>query len=239
MTFISEVIIMFRYFLKVQITQWIYFTYSILLPLTMIIPKLSINGDASEPKIIATMLPWIGFLTLNNAITANADVIALREQGYLKQYKTLVTSLTVFTFSKQLVWFFMQTIEIFLISIVCAVLYQMNIVLLVPFFGASIMTYPILVSLCQLLILLPINSKALTVINYIFFAIAFFLAFSASKLWHLPLWSNPINLFSFCYNLIAMPRWLPILGYLGLLLSSLISGRLFLGFVNTAPVERS
>ena len=90
MTFISEVIIMFRYFLKVQITQWIYFIYSILLPLTMIIPKLSINGDASEPKIIATMLPWIGFLTLSNAITANADVIALREQGYLKQYKTLV-----------------------------------------------------------------------------------------------------------------------------------------------------
>ncbi|AKP65243.1 hypothetical protein FC99_GL001923 [Levilactobacillus koreensis JCM 16448] len=237
--FTNELIIMFRYFLKVQTTQWVFLGYSILLPLIMIIPNLSIATHSSSAATLNTILPWIGFLTFSNAITANSDVVTLREQGYLKQYKTLVTSLSVFTFSKQLIWFAMQCAEILLISLVCAILYHINIVFV---FGtlliASAMTYFVLANIFQFLILLPINAKVLVVVNYICFAIAFFLAFSASKFFHLPLWSNPINFLVFCYRLLVLPRILPSLGYLTALILSFIFSRFILRLVNASPVER-
>ncbi|WP_203640870.1 hypothetical protein [Levilactobacillus andaensis] len=237
--FTNELIIMFRYFLKVQTTQWVFLGYSILLPLLMIIPNLSTATHSGSTAALNTILPWIGYLIFSNAITANSDVVTLREQGYLKQYKTLVTSLSVFTVSKQLVWFAMQCVEILLISLVCAVLYHINIVFI---FGtlliASTMTYFVLANIFQFLILLPINAKALVVVNYICFAIAFFLAFSASQFFHLPLWSNPINFLVFCYRLIVSPRILPLLGYLAALALSVVISKVILRLVNTSPVER-
>ncbi|WP_158727596.1 hypothetical protein [Levilactobacillus enshiensis] len=238
--FTNELIIMFRYFLKVQTTQWIFLIYSILLPLFMIIPNLSTTAHASLTQMLTIILPWIGFLTFSNAISASSDVIALREQGYLKQYKTLVTSLSVFTVSKQLVWFTMQIAELLLISVVCAVLYHLNLLFIFStLLVASVMSYLVLANIFQFLILLPINLKVLSVVNYICFAVAFFLAFSASQFLHLPLWSNPINFFTFCYRLIVAPHLLPALGYLAALGLSFIISRLILRIVNTAPVERS
>ena len=228
--------IWYKYFLSVQTTQWIYFVYSIVLPIIMIFGSLN-YPVYNNKNIIQVILPWIGFITYNNAITSNSDVINLREQGYIKQYKTLISSPYILVFSKHVVWFTMQLIEVLIISIVSYLFFGVNLIANALILSlVSLISFFPLAFLFQFLYIMPLSTQTITVFTYIATTIIFFFAFESNKSSLINSF-NPILFFRSCFDLITSFSFSRFFSYLFISLILSFIGLIGYKKMNTSPIE--
>nr|WP_243463942.1 hypothetical protein [Lactiplantibacillus plantarum] len=83
-----------QYFFKVIRDTPGVLIYTICLPLVFLI--MNVSSAFFKPLSLTTytaqVMPYIGWMIFSNCLTTASNVAILREQGYLKQYRTLVVS---------------------------------------------------------------------------------------------------------------------------------------------------
>ena len=70
-------------------------------------------------------MPYIGWMIFSNCLTTASNVAILREQGYLKQYRTLVVSPAVFLVSQALVSLGIILMTLLLVALLSAITFKL------------------------------------------------------------------------------------------------------------------
>ncbi|MFC6182105.1 hypothetical protein [Lactiplantibacillus daowaiensis] len=116
-----------RYFFQVMLDNLGVLLYTIVLPLFFLV--LNIHQALFKPltmtQVVWHIMPFIAWMIFSNFLVAVSDIAMLREQGYLKQYATLVVNPTVFIVSKFLVSVAVLLVTLTLMGIGCSVLFQL------------------------------------------------------------------------------------------------------------------
>ncbi|MDV7720257.1 hypothetical protein GA840_10520 [Pediococcus ethanolidurans] len=100
-----QIVVYTQYFMKVIRDMPGVLVYTICLPLVF----LAINvGDAffkplTLDSYVVNVMPYVGWMIFSNCVTTAGNIASLREQGYLKQYRTLIVNPSVFIVSQALV----------------------------------------------------------------------------------------------------------------------------------------
>jgi len=94
-----------RYFFKVMLDNISVMIYTVGLPLFFLV--LNLKDDLFKSQSLAQftghVMPFVAWIIMSNTIVQVGEVVLLREQGYLKQYASLVVNPSVFIVSKALV----------------------------------------------------------------------------------------------------------------------------------------
>lgn len=122
-----QVAVYTQYFMKVLRDMPGVLVYTICLPLVF----LALNvGDAffkplTTSAYVEHIMPYIGWMIFSNCLTTAGNIASLREQGYLKQYRTLVVSPSVFIVSQALVNGLLMLSTLFLIAILSSIAFKL------------------------------------------------------------------------------------------------------------------
>lgn len=165
--YITQVMIYTKYFYKVTLENKLVFLYTALFPVVMIIiqSKRFFFQKISTTTFTRIVLPWIFWLIFTDILFAVMDIPMLREQGYLKQYSSLLSNNSVFIISKMIINLFIIFITLLCTSIFCAVLFRMNpFGLIFKLLEVLVLTYIPLVGICLPLICIKLKQKSIPVI---------------------------------------------------------------------------
>ncbi|GAA0368036.1 hypothetical protein GCM10008932_19860 [Alkalibacterium iburiense] len=94
------------FFFKVALANKLNFLYTLLIPAVLLSLQLYSQPGNEEGVSHAIIYSWLAYMVINHALTHTFAVSILREQGYLKQYHTVVTSVYIFLISEALVGLF-------------------------------------------------------------------------------------------------------------------------------------
>ncbi|MFT8414281.1 MAG: hypothetical protein ABF643_08320, partial [Oenococcus oeni] len=162
--------------------QWMFIVYNAALPAAIIIGSLyNQRGNISNQTFLQSAISWIAFITFNSALSSNLEVIALREQGYLKQYRTLLKSPYIFVFSKQLVALTFEFLSLIIIVLASFLILNIDPRNLIIFFLIAFLGFWPLSQLFQIFLDFPISHKSLSTITMIGTAVSLLLAVSLEK----------------------------------------------------------
>lgn len=156
-----------RYFFRVAYDNKIVFIYSAFFPIVMLIiqARQLMFQPISTLDFNRYVLPWISWLIFSDIIFSVMDIAVLREQGYFKQYYSLVTNKSVFIVSKIIVNLVILSLTMLATSIVCSLLFQMGLaVILLKLMELILISFIPLVSICLPLIAMPIKQKTIPVL---------------------------------------------------------------------------
>lgn len=158
-----EVFVFSRYFLKLTLSTPVNYLYKIFLPALLLI--MNSIGKSDPELVIRQIIPWLSYLLLVAGINVIADYILLREQGYLKQYHTLVSSHWVIFLAKAIVEFLFLFLSIVAILGLLMLIFSSQAVallrlLLVALLAATLL-YPSFLALASLLFLFRISARTI------------------------------------------------------------------------------
>ncbi|NVY96784.1 hypothetical protein HU830_06400 [Lactobacillus sp. DCY120] len=165
--YFTQVKIYTKYFFKVAYDNKFVFVYSALFPIIMLIiqSKQLMFQQISIVDFNRYVLPWISWLIFSNVIFSVMDIAVLREQGYFKQYYSLVSNQSVFIMSKLIVNFMVLLVIMFFTGIVCTLLFKMNFfVIFFKLLELIVITYIPLVNICLPLISIPMRQKTIPIL---------------------------------------------------------------------------
>ena len=90
---------------------------------------MNVSSALFKPLSLATyttqVMPYIAWMIFTNCLTTASSVAVLREQGYLKQYRTLVVSPAVFIISQALVNLGVILMTLFLIAVLSTMTFKL------------------------------------------------------------------------------------------------------------------
>lgn len=205
-----------RYFFKVAWDNLGLLLYTVALPLVFMV--LNMHALFFKPLTLSgfmsNVMAFIAWIIFSNLLMVMADIAMLREQGYLKQYASLVVNPTVFIVSKLLVCLGQLVVILGLVGIACGIVFQLSIVgLVLRLWGVLALTTLPILGYCLPLLSLPVRYKTLNaVVNSIliivmvaFSAVANLFNFSVANLALNVL--NPVYLVLNCFNLLINGNW--------------------------------
>jgi len=119
-----------RYFVKVMLDNVSVLLYTVGLPILFL--GLNLKGYFFKPVSLAQytklVLPFIAWIIVANTMVMVSEVALLREQGYLKQYASLVVNPSVFIVSKVVVNLMLVGVILGLVAAVSALLFRVAFV---------------------------------------------------------------------------------------------------------------
>ncbi|TPR42302.1 hypothetical protein DY124_07830 [Apilactobacillus micheneri] len=195
--YIIQTLIYTKYFLKVSYDNKVAFFYSALFPIVMLIlqSRSIMFQPISVKNFNSKVLPWISLLIFSYIIYTIIDLIQLREQGYMKQYSSLVINQSVFILSKLIVNIIVLFITTICTAIICSLLFSIN-----PFIMATklillvIITYIPLVCICLPLLSLSIKRKTIPILVNIIMIILLIMSFSIFSIYNIKTTNVIMNL---------------------------------------------
>lgn len=194
-SYLLEVYNYTKYFHKVMFENKINYVYKIMFPVFFIIFN---SWGASEQATFHTVIIWISYMIFMAGISINMDLATLREQGYLKQYHSLVSHHTVFLVAKFFVELAFLLLSITMTLLVLIVLNPLSFQALVwlgfvAILVAVIMILPV-TALMSFILLLDLNTKSLTTLSGVLVLLTIGLLYLSNFEWGIASWVNPIYL---------------------------------------------
>lgn len=118
-----------RYFFKVMLDNVSVMIYTVGLPIFFLV--LNLKDELFKPlsltQFTAHVMPFVAWIIMSNTIVMVGEVALLREQGYLKQYASLVVNPSVFIVSKALVNLGILVVILGLVGGVSAIVWQLEL----------------------------------------------------------------------------------------------------------------
>jgi len=119
-----------RYFVKVMLDNVSVLLYTVGLPILFL--GLNLNGyffkTVSLVQYTKLVLPFVAWIIVANTMMMVSEVALLREQGYLKQYASLVVNPSVFIISKAVVNLMLVGIILWLVAVVSTFMFRVAFV---------------------------------------------------------------------------------------------------------------
>lgn len=119
-----------RYFVKVMLDNVSVLLYTVGLPILFL--GLNLNGyffkTVSLVQYTKLVLPFVAWIIVANTMMMVSEVALLREQGYLKQYASLVVNPSVFIISKAVVNLMLVGIILGLVAVVSTFMFRVAVV---------------------------------------------------------------------------------------------------------------
>lgn len=112
--FYNQLYVYTLYFFKVLKTNKLALIYSALIPTIMMILQTN-----NQPYDETTLISWLSYMIYINSVSVILELADLREQGYLKQYSSIIKSNSIFILSKtivNLVVLLLSTVFLFIIA---------------------------------------------------------------------------------------------------------------------------
>lgn len=166
MHYIQEIHLYSKYFFEIVLTYKESIIYRLFFPIFMIIMQ-SFNNE--EEININNIVLWLSFMLFNSAVHTIIETLYLREQGYLKQYHSLVSGDWIFIISKGLVEFTILLLGTLVILLFLSLVNINELHTIIHVFSRMLITYCVLfiplVCLISLLLLFPINKKNISLIS--------------------------------------------------------------------------
>ncbi|MGH2077776.1 hypothetical protein [Aerococcus urinaeequi] len=160
--YFSHLILYTKYFFKVLLNNKIALIFTVLFPCVMVIINLN---SPTLPEIKTTLVFWLGYLVMINALTSITEVLTLREQGYLKQYKTIVRHISIFLWSKAFVnWVNLTLTSCAIIIFTCIYLNVSPFRVLFLIIPICTLLYLLLIGGFSFLLILPLNQKNISIL---------------------------------------------------------------------------
>lgn len=153
------------YFFKISISNKMTFFYSLVLPgLLLQFQILSQLQDIEAVSII--FVSWMGYMIINHALIHTFALSLLREDGYLKQYHTIVKSPSIFVIGRTLVGFihliWSSLILVFLVTLTTELSFAYLALLSL---SVILLTYPPFVMLCSFFLIFRVKSETVITIR--------------------------------------------------------------------------
>ena len=197
--YLMQVAIYTQYFGRVLLDSWSLFIYTLGLPvfLMLVNDRKYLGQTLTWSQYTNLVLPFVAWVVIANTLEMLADVARMREQGYLKQYYSLVVSPSVLIVSKLLV----NLITLLLISsgigVVSGWLFHLPVgTLLIRLWLTLLVSYLPLVGLCLPILSWPVRYQA---VNAIVNVIALVIMLGSAAL----VTAFTINFNSFVWNLVS------------------------------------
>lgn len=177
----NEIELYTKYFLKVSVNNKITLLYRLLFPL--IIVSFQMSSGNMHPQLV---IPWCAYMLFSSAVNTVIEISILREQGYLKQYHTLINGNKVFILSKAIVEFLMMAISSLLFILLVAVLNETHFWEILRIYPAlllsSMVVYIPLIQLCLFFLTLPLDSQQIIAVGNVSMVLTIVLTFFSQKL---------------------------------------------------------
>lgn len=151
-----------EFFMMVALANKLTFLYTIFLPATLLLAR---SDSTAKEGLFTVYVPCVSYTLFMYGINTAVELGYLREQGYLKQYQSLVGGVGVFALSKGLVgWIHMQ-LSLVVITLIFSLLYHVPVLAL--FFLVALYATCLFIPIFFVhlfLAALPIRSGSLTVV---------------------------------------------------------------------------
>lgn len=154
------------FFFKIALANKLNLLYTLVLPAVLL--SLQLYSQPSNDEVVSATIiySWLAYMIINHALTHTFAVSILREQGYLKQYHTIVKSVYIFLISEALVGLFNLMVSTLLLLILMSFLTQISIIQLVVLsFRTILLTYPALVLLFSFFLRFKVNRQTISTIQ--------------------------------------------------------------------------
>ena len=162
-----------NYFNKLQFGNKLNYIYKIIFPVLIIVFN---SGNQYGDSLVASVIPWVSYLIFISGVSVVIETATLREQGYLKQYHTLVSHQSVFIISKFIVEIMFFCMSIVIIYTILCLLYPNDIISMLRLVHSSIVSGLVMtisiVFLMSFLLLLDLNLKSLNTLSGIIVMLA-------------------------------------------------------------------
>lgn len=202
--------------------------YTICLPLVFLVLNVSsaLFRPLSLTVYVNQVMPYIGWMIFSNCLMTAGTVATLREQGYLKQYRTLVVSPAVFIVSQALVNLGIILMTLLLVAVLSSVTFKLAFFPLLGRLWLTLLLVYLPVTCYSLpLIALALRRKTVDTVMNALSLIVILGTFMVSNLLAVPA-SNPLlNLISPIYlvnNVFAMISVAPVSHFIMTYLLSLV-----------------
>jgi hypothetical protein len=197
-----------EYFLKIALSNKVSYFYSLVLPGIMLYLQLSVqNLEMETVRVISTS--WLAYMIINHALTYTFKVSFLREQGYLKQYHTLVKDISVFLVSQGLAGLLNLIGSSLIMILLASFMSDLSfIIFAVESFLVILLVYPPLVFLFSFFLSFRMRHQTIIVIRNIASSVLMFLTFAMQSIVPTNIniiirLLNPLNLTMMLYRVIA------------------------------------
>lgn len=175
--YIFQVKMYTNYFLKISISNKFSYFYSLAIPGIMLYLQLPFENHNMEfVYIISTS--WLAYMIVNHALTYTFKVSFLREQGYLKQYHTIVKDMSIFLSSQGLAGFINLIGSSLLITLLLAFLTELSFISFATVTTLVILlVYPPLIMLFSFFLSFQMRQQTINMIRNIASSVLMFLTF--------------------------------------------------------------
>lgn len=165
------------YFLKVSFSNKPSYFYSLGLPTIMLYLQLSFqNLNIEHINLIITS--WLTYMIINHALTFTFKVSFLREQGYLKQFHTIVKHKSIFLISQALAGLINLAISSILLILLGSIMMNISFIYLVlKTIFVILLIYLPLIMLFSLLLRFQLRYQTIVIIQNIASSVLMFLTF--------------------------------------------------------------
>jgi len=167
----QQVGIYMQYFLKVAWDNPGVLVYTVCLPLVFLIlnTKSYFFQQLSLTQYTDAVVPFVGWMIFTNCLVTVASVGELREQGYLKQYRTLVVNTSVMIVGEALVNLILLLTTLTLIGGLSSFVFQLPLFKLVGLLWSTLgLAYIPVICFCLPLLAVNMRQKTLnTMVNAI------------------------------------------------------------------------
>ena len=214
--YIVQVCLYTHYFWQVALDNLGMLLYTVVLPLVFLVLNLksAFFKPLSMQQFIGTVMPFIAWIIFSNVLMVIADVAMLREQGYLKQYVSLVVNPSVFLVSEMLVSEGLLVVILGLVGAVSGIVFHL------PIFGIVWRLWAVLLLValpvlgyCLPILSLPIRYKSLNAVVNTLMIVVMIGSATIENSTHLAVttvWLNvlsPIYLVMNTFNLLTTAQW--------------------------------
>lgn len=172
-----QVFIYTNYFFKVLRDDLGVLVYTIGLPVVFLGLNTSrfIGTPLTTLQFADRVLPFIAWMIFSNVLVAMTSIGQLREQGYLKQYRTLVVNVSVLIVSELLVTVTLLAVTLIIVAAVAAGAFHLAFWQLLWQLGLTlVLVYPPMVGFCLPVLAVAMNTKTLNaVLNVVTLVVMF------------------------------------------------------------------
>ncbi|WP_047999676.1 hypothetical protein [Lactiplantibacillus herbarum] len=167
----QQVLIYTQYFSKVAWDNPGVLIYTVCLPLVFLIlnTKDHFFQQLTLTQYANSVIPFIGWMIFTNCLVTVASIGELREQGYLKQYRTLVVNVSVLIVSEAIVNLILLLTTLTLIAGLSSLVFQLPFLKLIGWLWLTLgLAYIPVICYCLPLLAVNMRQKTLnTMVNAI------------------------------------------------------------------------
>lgn len=165
--YMTQVSLYTQYFTRVTLDSPGVLLYTVCLPVFFLVMNTTkvLFHPLTMTQFMGDVLPFVAWIVISNALVAVVTVGTLREQGYLKQYRTLVVNDSVILASQFLVTLGLLFVMLGLVGVLSSCLFRLNLVRTVGrLWGMLLLTSLPLAGFCLPLLALAVRLRTLNML---------------------------------------------------------------------------